>query len=368
MIPLFKVYVSPDVLPNVNATLMSGYLGEGPRVPELERAFAELVDAEVPPLAMNSCTSALTLAYRLCGVGPFTEVITTPITCTATNIPIVLAGATPVWADVDPVTGLVDPRDVARKITPYTRAIVAVDWAGRACDYAALRGLGVPVIEDAAHAMLTTIDGVSIAQAGGDYVCWSLGPIKHLTSIEGGMLLSHRGDMERGRLLRWYGFDRTSTEDFRCAQDLKEVGGKWHMCDVNATVGLGNISHTREVVERHRENARWLYERLDEYPGVTLPPWDEGSAYWVFPMLVNDRDGFKARMAKRGVAASQVHARTDKHTALRYPNGPLPGVEAFDSRQVNIPCGWWLTENERWTVLEAVRASVYRPASMSVPG
>lgn len=356
-IPLFKVFMADDAPARVTETLMSGYIGEGERVQEFEQAFGQLVGASSTPLALNSCTSALDLALHLCGVGLGSEVITTPMTCTATNGVIVNRGAKIVWADVDPVTGLIDPRDVRKKITKRTKAVMAVDWAGRSCNYAGLKlavhidtpWLTIPIIQDAAHNLMVDMHN------RGDYVAWSFQAIKHLTTGDGGALLLPAEQRERGRLLRWYGLDRTSSADFRCSQAIKEAGFKYHMNDIAASIGLANIKHAQWVVDRHRENAAWYLENL-QGSVVSLPPPDPTGSWWLFCVQVEDQAGFIAHLTSQGIGASPVHARNDKHPAFYFPNGPLPGVDTFSSREVAIPSGWWVGPKEREEVARAVRA------------
>lgn len=342
------------------------YVGQGRAVDEFEAAFGTLVEAPYPTVALNSCTSALDLAYELIGIGPGDEVITTPITCTATNLPLLRRGARIVWADVDRMTGCIDPADVARKVTKRTKAIVAVDWGGRPCDYDALRSFGVPVVEDAAHALLARYNGKSIAQTGGDYVCWSLGPIKHLCAVDGGMLLAPLEQMERARLLRWYGLDRTSTADFRCQQDIREAGTKSHMNDVNATIGLANLEGIGRDVDRHRDHARVIASEI-RGPGLTIPPYTRASSYWVFTLLADDRDGFAQHMADADIQVSRVHARNDKHTVFApFADANLAGVDSFDAHQVNIPCGWWLDHADVNDVALRAREWAFRDLALAV--
>lgn len=377
MIDLFRPYLNVEGIRHRLADVLAydadgrASIGEGPQVKAFERQFAALVGADpATVVAVNSCSSALALALQLTGIrGEFAEVISTPMTCTATNEAIVNAGAKIVWADVDPLTGLIDPADVARKVTEYTWAIMAVDWGGHACDYRALRAHGRPVIEDAAHALLATCPdpiggvGIPVAGAGGDYVAYSLGPIKHLTSGHGGMLITHRGDAARARKLRWHGLDRESKADFRCEQDIEEPGHLWHMDDINAAIGLANIGQAEWVVARHRQNAAFYDRALAGLPGVALPPADPGSAYWCYFLLVEDRADFQAWMASKGIATSPVHARNDRHTAYTFPNGPLPGVDYYAARNVAIPVGWWIGEAEREKVAGAVIDWAYRHKS-----
>lgn len=349
-IPLFKVAMRHDVPSRAGETLMSGYVGQGKRVEEFEAELASYLRLPYAPLTTNSCTSALDLAMHLLGVGPGREVITTPITCTATNSPAVTRGATLVWADVDPLTGLIDPADVARKITSRTACIMAVDWGGRPCDYRALRALGVPVVQDAAHLPLPGCQR-------GDYTCWSFQAIKHLTTVDGGALLTPPDQMERARLLRWYGLDRRSSADFRCAQDIEEAGYKYHMNDVAATIGLCNLALLPAHLQRHSANAYYYLGELRDLPGVTLPATHGAHSWWLFTLLVEDRDAFIAALAERGIAASPVHARNDVHTAFRRASQPayLPGVDHFAAHEVAIPVGWWVGPDQRAEVADAVR-------------
>lgn len=389
-IDLFRPYLAPraverigDVLrPDRDGRLM---LGQGAVVDDFERELAVLLgvaDADTV-VSTNSCTSALGIALQLADVGPGDDVIAPPMTCTATSGAIVNRGARIVWADVSRRTGLIDPLDVARKITPLTKAIVAVDWGGGGADYAGLRsaavqpardvfvdqspapawripGHDIPIVQDAAHSLLafetgTDCYGQSLARVGGDYVCYSFGPIKHLTCMDGGAIVTHRGDAERARLLRWHGLSRRTKADFRCEQPIHEAGTKAHLTDPNAAIGLGNLPDIPWVVAQHRANAAFYDVALRGLPGVTLPPADPGSAWWCYFLLVDDRDRFMAFMASRGIATSRVHGRNDLHPAYSFPNGPLPGVDYYDAHCVAIPVGWWIGPRERLRVAEAVR-------------
>lgn len=358
-IPLAKVLMSPNAAKAVADTLASGYVGEGPRVEEFEKLFAKTLGCEAlggdTILAVNSCTSALTLAMHLCGVGPGTEVIVTPQTCSASVAPILTRGATPVWADVDPVSGLIDPVAVGRAVTPKTKAIVAVDWGGAPCDYAALKRFGVPVIEDAAHAFMTTIGGESIATAGGDLVCWSTQSIKVLTTVDGGFLkVRNSAEGTRARRLRWFGLDRRLPGP-RFEQRIEEAGYKMHMPDALAVIGIANLSEAVEAVEKHRANAAYYDAVLQGLKRVGLPPSNPESSWWLYTLRVDDRKKFMAFMDDQGIDTSPVHMRNDRHPAFRGWASHMPGLDSFYAREVAIPVGWWLSDEERARVAEAVR-------------
>lgn len=359
-IPLFKVYMGDHVSEDVAATLESGQLAEGPRVAQFEERLREYLEAP-GLLATNSCTSALEMAMTLAGVRPGTDVVTTPMTCSATIGAIVHHGANIIWADVDE-SGRLKPSDVANALTPQTKAVVAVDWGGTPCDYDALRSVvgKIPIIEDAAHAFGATYDGEPIAQVGGDYVCWSFQAIKHLTCGDGGALLVPSEQRERARLMRWFGLDRTKGEGYRCGkQDITEAGYKYHMNDIAATIGLGNLSDMDWVLNEHRGNAEFYGQQLHSSIGSGLLskgyPGSE-SSWWIYTILVGDREGFMSFMAEHGITTSPVHSRADKHTAFQSPCvRALPGVDYFSNHAVALPCGWWVTPEDRGYILETVR-------------
>lgn len=353
MIPLFKPFMAPDVLERLAPILTyredgSMYIGEGAKVEELESKFRTLCNLPHLPLAVNSGTSALELALFLAGVKPGDEVISTPITCSATNSAILTHYANIVWADVDPLTGLIDPLDVADKLTSKTKAIVAVNWGGSMPNYSALKAFGIPVIEDAAHGPYQA----SVER--GDYIAWSTQAIKFLTTGDGGFLYTPVDQYDNGRLARWFGLDRKSSASFRCAQNIQIVGRKLHMNDIAATIGLANIEYVPLLVKAQQNLAETYHRQLAGIPKVTLIPFDPYSSYWIYTLLVDNPVRFMAFLKEHGIDSSPVHARNDKHTAFNFYNGPLPGVDFFDNHQVSIPVGWWLTDSEVERIVDTV--------------
>lgn len=360
-IPLFRVRMAPTVLPALEQTLLSGYVGQGPRVDDFEQALAPWCGSR-NIVALNSGTSALHLALRLANVKPGDEVITSPMTCTATNVPIMAMGARIVWADIDPADGNLDPLDVERKITGATKAIVAVHWGGYPCALDELHRIGkkhgAAIIEDAAHAFGASYRGRPLG-CQSDFTCFSFQAIKHLTTVDGGALVCRDSESyRRGKLLRWYGIDReTERKDFRCEEDIVEWGYKFHMNDVNATIGLAQLEQVADTLSRHRENAEYYRARFAGLPGLKLLDYanDRESSYWLFTVRIReDLHRFMREMQRAGIVVSQVHARNDTHTMFREFRRVLPGVEAFAAEQVSIPVGWWLSSSERDYIAETV--------------
>lgn len=414
MIDLFRPFMAPQAKQDVYDLLIPVatnehdvpgrdgklYIGQGKKVDAFEQALAVFLASRQEVLSLNSCTSALDLALHLCDVGgqaarnssalsPRSNVvISTPMTCTATNSPIVTRGGSIVWADVDPLTGLISPASVAECIDllwshhrTIPNAIMAVDWAGNLTDYprlteiavSPLSGDRIPIIQDAAHSFGATVEkGVPFMDTDhtsqrwhGEYVCFSFQAIKALTTGDGGALICPTAEItDRARLLRWYGLDRRSSEDFRCRQDIQEVGYKYHMNDIAAVLGLANLPYVDANLDQQRANANYYGGLLGDLTGVIIPPAVQGhsndldSPWWLFTVLVSDRDNFQAFMTEQGIQTSPVHARNDLHGAFfdaaTPPTLPLPGVDFFADHEVAIPVGWWLTPSQRDQVADAV--------------
>jgi dTDP-4-amino-4,6-dideoxygalactose transaminase len=188
---------------------------------------------------------------------------------------------------------------------------------------------------------------------------FSLQAIKHITSVDGGVLISpHKQLHDRGKLIRWYGIDREGDrKDFRCEADIEEWGYKFHMNDVCATVGIENLKHADELVSKHRENAAYYDKHLKDIPGVELLERNPGhdSAFWIYSLKVEDRDGFYKWMDKCKIAVSQVHERNDKHTCVREYRTSLPNLDKTIDKIVSIPVGWWITPEERKYIVDCIK-------------
>lgn len=351
MIPLFKVGMSDEAISRVQTVLKSGFIGQGPVVEEFENKLWNVLKSKTRPVTVNSCTSAIDLALELCGVGPGDEVIASPQTCFASNVHIIHRHAKIRWADIDPLTGLIDPKSAARLISKKTKAIVAVNWAGKLADYEVLTTLGVPVIEDAAHTWDTFLPN-NVKR--GDYICYSFQAIKFLTTGDGGALICPQSKEEEARILRWYGLDRTKNESFRCTQNITRVGFKYHMNDINASIGISNIPFAEYSVSRSRENSKFYIDNVSNN-ALDLPVWDNTCSFWLFSMHVKDgrKQEFMNYLTSNGVGNSPVHYRNDMYSSTaRFQEGKLPGVTQFDQTQVCIPNGFWLTATDKEKIVK----------------
>ena len=377
---MFRVSVNLDsALRNIEEVLVSGYINEGIQVTHFQRALSQLLGVENLVL-MNSCTSALTVAYRLAGVEPGTEVISTPMTCVATNTPVLNLGGHIVWADIDPNTGNIRSDQLESLITPRTKAIAYVDWAGNPAELDQIqnvgRRFGVKVIQDAAHAFGAMWGDKSIAHFA-DFTCFSFQAIKHLSTGDGGALICQNDDdFVLARKLKWFGYDRDSTKDEkgewkgqRWDADIliNEVGYKFNLNNVSAALGLAALENIGEILSRHRENAATIEASLREFPWLTplAIPAKAVSSFWVYTVLLHvdiasKRDQIIELLNIAGVAAGLVHLPNDTYSAFDSSKTELPGVREFESRQLSIPCGWWLTKDDVMEVIEITKSIVSR--------
>ena len=368
MIPMHKVFM-PDnieeIIDPLREILRSGWIGEGERVLEFERKIGSFISCN-NVVALNSGTSALQLALRLCGVGIGDEVITTAMTCMATNEPIVLTGATPVWADVQPGTGNIDPDSIREKIGIRTKVIMVVHWGGYPCDMDEIsviaREYGLKVIEDCAHAWGSEYRGRTIGSHS-DFACFSTQAIKHITTGDGGFLVcQNKKDYDRARSLKWFGIDREHRRENSLGVaewDIVEAGYKFHMNDIAATIGLAQLPYLNDLIAKRRGNAAYFDEHLQNLEKVELLRNDEDrkSSYWLYTIKVKDRQRFIKYMAHHGIAASVVHERNDKHSIFaHYNSGGLKGLDEFSQKMVCIPVGQWVGAAERAKIVKAIKS------------
>jgi len=355
-IPLFRVTMDPSAGQQVARVLESGFIGQGPKVDEFEKALEPWTGTV--PVTTNSATSALTLSLKLAGVGLGAHVITTPLTCSATNIPILQLGAEPLWADIDPRTGLIDPDSVKHLMSHHRRtvkAIMAVDWGGTPCDYDALHQVsdGVPVIEDAAHSFGAWYKERQVGTLA-EYTCFSFQAIKHLTTGDGGALTLPEDQRKRARDLRWFGIDRDDpTVQFRGQTNITEPGWKFHMNDIAATIGLANLPLMDGILRRHRATAILYNDQLDDRFTRTFPSYDHLSSWWMYTVLLpsqEERDAFGIWMGDHGITVSQVHWRNDALSIFQPFRRELPGVDEFSARMICLPAHW---QTQAWRVVAA---------------
>lgn len=365
MINLFKVFIPNSVDKPLLDVLHSGYIAQGAKVNKFEDKIADYLNMphNKHVVTVNSGTTGLHMALKLANIKRGDEVISSPMTCFATNAPIIHSGAKIVWADINPNDGNIDPNDIEHLITSKTKAIMIVDWGGMPCSYDEINSIarehGLLVIEDAAQALGAEYGGVKIG-AFSDYTEFSLQAIKTITSIDGGVVVCKKeSDYTRGVALRWFGIDRTASRETRCLDDITEAGFKWHMNDVSAVVGIESLNHLEDNLSKQRENADYYNTEIESRNlskcRTIKDDKNKLSSFWLYSMLVDGRDDFVKFMVENGIHAGRAHVRNDNYSCVKqFKKRKLSGVDYFDSHMANLPVGWWVTPEDREYIMDKI--------------
>jgi perosamine synthetase len=354
-IPLFYPYISPKAIPEVVKVLKSKFIGQGPLIPEFERAVARLFRMEYA-VAVSSCTASLHLAYILAGVKRGDDVVGPLMTCSATWHPVLQLGARPVFCDIkDDFT--VDPKDIERKISKKTKAIVVMHYGGCLCDMDSIMAIAkkhrLPVIEDTAQALGAYYYGKKVrGYAGtlGDYGCFSFQAIKYLTTIDGGLLaVKNEEDFEKAKRIRWFGIDRDlkikkgwqqfkDWERREMTYDVWEVGYKYHMNNLNAAIGLQHLKEWNKINAHYRKISSLYRQLLRNVDGIEFLPQKRGDTAWLMTILVKDRDGLAKKLKERGVETNVVHIRSDVYTIFKpFAKEKFPKMDSLELKYLCLP-------------------------------
>jgi dTDP-4-amino-4,6-dideoxygalactose transaminase len=377
----FLIFGSPrieqDEIDEVVASMEVGWLGTGPKVARFEKDFSAYVGAP-HAAACNSCTAALHLALVALGLKPGDEVITTPLTFCASVNAIIHAGCTPVLADIDPITQNIDPESIRRKITPRTRAILPVHFAGRSCDMDAIMAIarehGLKVVEDCAHAIETTFKGHH-AGTFGDFGCFSFYVTKNVCTGEGGMVVSAGEDAIRHvKVLGLHGMSadawkRFSDEGYKHYQ-VVEAGFKYNMMDLQAAIGIHQLKRVEAYFVRRCEIWERYQEAFASLP-LTLPaPEEPGTrhARHLYTILVDpdrcgvERDDFLVRITREGIGVGVHYLSIPEQPYYRERFGwtleDTPHGVRVGRQTVSLPLSAKLTDKDVADVIEAVHRSL----------
>lgn len=374
MLSLFKVFMSENVIKPLNELLMSGQLTQGPVVEKFELELSKYL-GNCYVLTLNSATAGLTLALRLLknkdalpnwpGFNNEEDIVLTPaLTCFATTASILANNVNIRWLDVDLETANISLDDVKNKLNEKTKVIYLVHWGGNPVDLDELDniceehckkyGFKPVVVEDCAHSFGAEYNGKKIG-SNKNICVFSLQAIKHLTTGDGGLITLPTEDLyDRCKLLRWYGINRDKRnykgKDFRLENDILEYGYKFHMNDINATIGLYNLPHMDELLRKNRENAKYFDKNLKNTNYVKLLKNNpkSSSAYWLYSIRIlnNKKQEFMDKMKELNIMTSQVHNRNDINYCVKDYKEKLPNLDILEKELVCIPVGWWLTNDD----------------------
>ncbi|MBW1979487.1 MAG: DegT/DnrJ/EryC1/StrS family aminotransferase [Deltaproteobacteria bacterium] len=374
----FLVFGAPaiedDEIQEVVATMKSGWLGTGPKAAQFERDFASYKGVQ-HAVAGNSCTAALHLSMIAADLESGDEVITTPLTFCSTINAIVHAGAKPVLADIDPLTMNIDPKQVEKHITPKTRAILPVHFAGRPCHMGALCSIAkshsLKIIEDCAHAIETEYKGRG-AGTFGDFGCFSFYVTKKVVTGEGGLATAkNEEDATRIKMLALHGMSKDAWKRFK-DQGYKhyyvvQCGFKYNMMDLQAAIGIHQLKRVETNWQRRREIWQLYNNAFSDLPvGLPAPveP-DTRHAYHLYTILIDEektgicRDEFLNAMTAHNIGVGVHYLSIPEHTYYKETFGwkpeDYPHAMRIGRLTVSLPLSPKLTDGDVWDVVKAVK-------------
>jgi perosamine synthetase len=361
-IDLFVPYISPSAKQLVIQILKLRLLHYGALAKRLEQQTKELLGFS-NPLAVSSGTAALHLALSAAGIKSGDEVVTTPMTCVATNIPILYCRATPVFADIEQFSGNISPEDVERRITNRTKAILCVHFAGYPCDLGRLRSIadryGLLLIEDSAQSIGARYKKQLIGTTS-DFACFSFGRSKHVASGDGGLLVVRDPKhLDRAMNLRFYGFNHADAWPTlnQSPSALSDSGYKYDLNNFDAALILANMMQLDELIARRQEIAKKYRTALKKVPGLNLfeSKNDRSSSHWMFMLHVNNRDGFTRKMRERRIQTWIVFLRNDHYDLFGGRRRDLPVLDQFEKTYTAIPCHNNLSDEDVDYVISTIR-------------
>ena len=366
MIPLYKPHLPPDAGAAIQNAIAGGQVNNGPKVIEFEQALRKLIGNPFLTSTANVSTT-LEMCLRMAGAVTGTEVVASPMSCVASTMPVLMAGAMMRWCDIDPATGNIDPESARRQITAKTRAILVNHWVGHPADLAPLADLarehGLALIDDASEALGATYRGKQMGMTGSDYTVFCFNPIRHLNCGEGAAVaFASEKEFERAEKLKRFGIDQVTFRDklgeIRADSDIPEASDHNFLSQIYAAFGLAQWPYLDLLLKRPKENGKAFAEAVAGLPGlrVLTHPADSEPAYWTFPLRAQRRDELLTWLRGQGIYASKGHIRNDIYSCYGKTEGALPGVEEFEREQINLPCGWWVNEPERNQIINALKA------------
>jgi len=350
-IVMFYPNIPKTAIEEVTKVLQGRWIGQGPRVAQFEKEFADKFAGNGTALAVGSGTDSLHLAYILAGLKEGDEVITPVFTCTATTIPFLYMGVKFRFADVDPETLNINVQHVRELINEKTKAIVCVHYGGLPCDmdelHAIAKEYNIPIIEDAAHALGATYKGKKIGEIS-QFTMYSFQAIKHITTGDGGMLVvQDKNIVPQAERIRWFGIDRSNKQKGIWENDIWEVGYKYQMTDIGAAMGLAALHEFDETLA-YRQKLFEVYKKgLKNVSGIKLigtDHTDRTHAAWLCTAIVENRVEFMKYLRDNKIESGQVHYRNDRYSVLGGRRDDLPFMDSIEEKYIVLPLNSHLTE------------------------
>jgi perosamine synthetase len=361
-INFFDTTVSENSIKYVTDCLSTTMISAGKKSDLFEKKLMDF--GLVNPVTLNSGTVTMHLALQACGIGKGDEVIIPAQTFISTGLAVLYTGAKLVFADINYYDGNISTNSIKSKITNKTKAIIPVHWGGYPCDMDEIKNIAddnnLSIIEDAAHAFGAKYKDKLIGSIS-RFTSFSFQAIKHLTTGDGGALCClNKEDEYLIKRLRWFDIDRENSKVGELGEreyDATNIGYKYHMNDIAASIGLGNLEKINEKLSKLRNIAEIYQNELSKIDGLNLMTYDKNrlSSYWLFPILVEKRMDFIKKMKENKIPVSVVHLGVDKNSVFGGKNYDLLNQRKFDENQIHIPINSSLTDDNINHIIKTIK-------------
>lgn len=341
----FYPHIPKNSLKVLKKVFAGRWVGQGPLVDKVEKIFSTKFANGLPSVAVGSGTDALHLAYILSGIKKGDEIICPIFTCTATNIPLLYIGAKIKFADVNPATLNINIESVKKLITKKTKAIVFVNYGGLPCELNELNKIAkknkLTLIQDAAQSLGATYQKKPITNYA-DFTIFSFQAIKQITSGDGGMLVLKNKNLAKKALrIRWFGIDRPKKQGGTWENDIKEIGYKYQMTDLGASILLESIKEFKKI-KTHRKNIFNTYlKNLSKNKKITIvnAKGDFEHAHWIFTIILDKKDFLQKKLRSRFIETNQVHFRNDKYSIFKKftKNKKFKHMDKIENKYLVLP-------------------------------
>jgi dTDP-4-amino-4,6-dideoxygalactose transaminase len=362
-IVLFYPHISKNSIKSLKKTLSTRWIGQGPMVEKFEKKISHEFANKLPVISTGSGTDALHLAYLLAGIKKNDEVIAPVFTCTATNIPLLYIGAKIKFADLDKKTMNICINSVKRLITKKTKAIICVHYGGLPCDLKELQELAdkfkIPLIEDAAHALGAEYNNKKIGSIS-DFTIFSFQAIKHITTGDGGALcIKNKKLLDKAKRLRWFGIDRKKKQLGIWENDIKEVGYKYQMTDLGATLGYESLLEFKNILKHRRDIYQVYLNELTKNRNIFCVHEEskiKKHAAWMFTILVEKKNFLQNKLRTKGIETNQVHFRNDKYSIFKefVKHNNFPNMDYVENKYLVLPVHTKMTLNDASRVAKEI--------------
>lgn len=343
---LFYPYIPKKSIKILEKRLSTRWIGQGPMVDKFEKKFSKIFLNGKECVSTGSGTDALHLAYLLAGIKKNDEVITPVFTCTATNIPLLYVGAKIKFADIDPKTMNISIDSLKKLISKKTKAVVCVHYGGIPCEMNEIRKLAkkynVKVIEDAAQALGGKYEKKYIGTLS-DFTIFSFQAIKHITTGDGGMLCVKNSKLiEAAKRIRWFGIDRKKKQLGIWKNDIKEVGYKYQLTDLGASIGYQSLMDFKNIISHRLKIYNIYLKNLSKNSKITcIHDYDKKKkcAAWLFTILTKKKDYLQEKLREKNIETNQVHFRNDKYSIFKkfVKNQKFNNMDKIENEYLVLP-------------------------------